>query len=86
MTTVIARDGYAVGTLTVLGETRVQGIRLKFLKIRGNLLDPNDRYNSEYVGGQERPNLPTFGNDKPIVGLTGNWTEHVRRLAFIHVK
>ena len=83
---IVAKDGYAVGKIAILIDGRLQGMRITFMRIRGHALNPKDAYESEYVGGQERPDLPTLGNAKPIVGIMGQWDEHIRRLALIKVK
>jgi len=61
-------------------------MRITFMRIRGHALNPKDAYNSNYIGGQERSDLPTLGSGKPIVGFSGQWDEHVRRLALIELK
>ncbi len=83
---IVTKDGYAVGKIAVFIDGRLQGMRITFMRIRGRTLDPKDAYDSDYIGGQERPDLPTLGSGKPIVGIAGQWDEHVRRLALIHLK
>ncbi len=50
VTTVVAKPGYAVGGLVTHTGLTVDGFRMVFMKIDGNRLDPNDSYNSPWLG------------------------------------
>jgi hypothetical protein len=84
--TILAKDGYAVGAVLVQGGNLIEGVRLRFYRLRGRSLNTKDSYDSPYFGGQEKPNPPALGTGKPIVGVVGNCEEHVRRLALVELK
>ena len=57
----VARAGYAVGAIDASAATPagrsdtntvVAGLRVVFMRIRGDRLDPDDAYESQWVGGQ----------------------------------
>lgn len=52
---VVAKTGYAVGAITVKPGTNVAGFMVKFMKIAGDKLDPNDNYESEWIGTKDGP-------------------------------
>jgi hypothetical protein len=71
-TAIAARPGYAVGGLVVRASNRVNGFRVVFLRIDGNRLDPKDRYESAWFGGQEGTETAlTAAGGEAIVGLFG---------------
>jgi len=43
-----------------------------FMRVKGDRLDPTDRYDSEYVGSDEKKPLTRLGGDgTPVVGIVG---------------
>ena len=47
----LAKPGYAVGEIYARGGVRVNALKVGFMRIKGNSLDPKDRYESPWVGG-----------------------------------
>jgi S1-C subfamily serine protease len=68
-----AKDGYAVGAVSVMHGLGFDGIKVTFMKVvDGTKLDPKDCYDSEYVGSDEKKALTKIGGDgTPVVGITG---------------
>jgi S1-C subfamily serine protease len=67
-----AKKGYAVGGITAKSVAAVDAFCLTFMKIDKDHLDPNDKYESEWVGdGGTLPPVNVSGNGKPAVGLAG---------------
>jgi hypothetical protein len=72
-TDLIAKDGYAVGAITVKAGTRVDGLSVTFMRVKANgMLDPRDGYPSAWFGGTGATKEITLGGTgKAVVGLTG---------------
>jgi hypothetical protein len=69
--TLEARPGYAVGGLVTDGTDRLNGFKVVFMRVHGVTLDPEDSYESEWIGGTHlATTLDTLGGDgRPVVGL-----------------
>ena len=68
-----AKKGYAVGAITAKSVAAVDAFRLTFMKIDKDHLDPNDNYDSEWVGGGGTlPPVTVSGNGKPAIGVVGH--------------
>lgn len=80
---VVAKDGYAVGAISVKAGLWIDGFSLTFMKVVGDKLDPNDSYKSEWIGGpQGTGKLPTQdGGGKPVVGIIGKVTKQTAKNA-----
>ncbi len=65
----IARDGYAVGGATLGGNINLEGFSLKFMRIKDKGLDPNDAYETQYIGGFSPPTM--VDGSMSIIGITG---------------
>jgi len=65
-----AKKGYAVGGASIRGGLILNGLSLRFMKIKGDKLDPNDAYDSEWAGdrtgGRE---LQMTGDGEPVIGI-----------------
>jgi hypothetical protein len=68
-----AKPGYAVGAINVKAGLLVNGFEIKFMRIKGNALDPNDFYMSNWIGDKTGGSGPTLlgGDGKLIVGIVG---------------
>jgi S1-C subfamily serine protease len=70
--TIKAKPGYAVGAISVMHGLGFDGIAVTFMKVKGDRLDPADRYESEYVGSDEKKPLTRLGGDgTPVIGIVG---------------
>lgn len=69
--TLKAKEGYAVGTVTVRSGLTIDGLSLTFMKISGNKLDPKDSYESEWVGSPKQFERKLGGTGAPFIGITG---------------
>ena len=70
VTKLVAKPGYAIGAMTVKSGANADGLSVTFMRIKGAALDPNDSYESEWVG-DTRPGGKTLltGGGKPIFGI-----------------
>jgi hypothetical protein len=68
-----AKDGFAVGGATLRGGGNIlNGVRLNFMRVNGDRLDPADAYPSDWAGDDGSGILSEFnGNSSPIIGLVG---------------
>jgi len=70
---VVAKEGYAVGGMVLKAGADVDGMRLLFMRVQGDRLDPNDSYQSEWFGGRGGAGETKLGGDgRPIAGIYGN--------------
>jgi hypothetical protein len=70
LTPVKAKPGYAVGAVITDGTKRLNGFKMVFMRVHGAVLDPDDRYESEWVGGHDAKKLDTLAGDgRPVVGI-----------------
>jgi len=70
-TEAIAKEGYAVGGFELKFHLLVDGFRVVFMRLRGDRLDPGDRYESEWIGGQGGSDCVVGCTEEPIVGIYG---------------
>ncbi len=67
-----ARRGYAVGAITTKSVAAVNAFSLTFMKIKDGRLDPNDKYESDWVGGGGTlPEVTAGGDGTPAIGIAG---------------
>jgi S1-C subfamily serine protease len=72
VTTIKAKDGYAVGAITYRFGLNFDGCSLTFMRVAGGTLDPTDSYESEWVGYVGRKTPSKLGGDgTPVVGIVG---------------
>jgi hypothetical protein len=79
--TVVARPGYAVGGLVTHTGLTVDGFGIVFMKVDGDRLDPDDSYNSPWIGDRQGGGpgeVMTKGG--LIVGLQGRAKTEVNAL------
>jgi S1-C subfamily serine protease len=70
--TLKAKDGYAVGAVTVKHGMMFDGMSVTFMKVTDGKLDPADAYESEWVGTDEKKTPTKQGGDgTPVVGIVG---------------
>jgi formylglycine-generating enzyme required for sulfatase activity len=81
--TILAKDGYVINGMIVSldawpsnandkGEDVVVGLKLRFARLRGNLVDLNDTYESDWIG-QDVKATPLGGSISPAIGIFGHW-------------
>ncbi len=72
VTVVKAKNGYAVGTVTVKAGAGLDGMSVTFMKVVDGKLDPSDAYESDWVGGKGgNPPVKLGGDGSPVVGIVG---------------
>ena len=87
VTTVIARPGYAVGGLVTHTGLTVDGFGIVFMKVDGDHLDPDDSYNSPWIGdrnGGGPGEVMTKGG--LVVGLQGRSKTEINALGLTSLK
>ena len=84
-TTVKAKEGYAVGGISVRAGLVINGVRVRFMRVKGTRLDPNDAYWSDFIGWDEGGSVKEFAGDgAPAVGVHGRADQrHCRALGLI---
>jgi len=87
VTTVVAKSGYAVGGLVTHTGLTVDGFRMVFMKVDGDRLDPNDQYNSVWIGDEQGGGPgEVMSNGGLVVGLQGRSGAEVFALGITTLK
>ncbi len=87
VTSVVAKQGYAVGGLVTHTGLTVDGFRMVFMKVDGDRLDPNDSYESPWIGDAEGGSPgQVFSNGALVVGLQGRASKEVNALGLTVLK
>jgi len=68
---IIAKKGYAVGSLTLNGGIGIAGMGITFMKIEEGGLNPKDAYQAQWIGSRGR-DTQLGGDGSPIVGIIGH--------------
>ncbi|MCE9563837.1 MAG: serine protease [Planctomycetes bacterium] len=67
---VVAKPGYAVGSMTVKTGLGMDGLSLTFMKVLDGKLDPKDSYESDWLGGKGGGGPVRMGGDgTQVIGL-----------------
>ena len=70
--TVMAKPGYALGGLIVDADRFVTAVRVLFLRVDGDKLDPNDSYESAWIGRPTgKPTSKLAGTGARVLGICG---------------
>jgi hypothetical protein len=80
-----AHKGYAVGGMVAKGGGLVDGFKLIFMRVKGDSLDANDAYESEWVGGKGGGEL-VLGNGRPVVGVYGKAGGNLDSLGLVQLQ
>jgi hypothetical protein len=68
----LAKPGYAVGAIHAKATLALDGFYITYMKIDGNRLDPNDSYNSNWLGGPGGNGPTSISSDgRQVVGIIG---------------
>jgi hypothetical protein len=83
-----AREGYAVGGITIRSGLNINGFCVQFMRIHGRELDPLDSYTSKWVGDRTGGHEKSLsGNGDPVLGVFGGQDEvHVQSLGLLFMK
>ena len=77
----LAKPGYAVGALTANATFGLDGFYLTYMKVVGDQLDPNDAYNSPWLGGAGgMPQPKLSGNGRLVVGVIGRANKDLKAI------
>jgi hypothetical protein len=67
-----AKEGYAVGGMTVRSGLVVNGFSVTFMRVLVGKLDPSDSYQSDWIGDRTGGSETTLkGDGTPIIGIVG---------------
>ena len=66
-----AKDGYAVGGVTIKSGLWVESLKIRFMRIAGGKLNPNDAYDSEWIGDSGGSETVLTGDGAALVGVIG---------------
>ena len=67
-----ARRGYAVGAVTLRSGLDINGLSVTFMRIKDGKLDPQQSYESEWVGDRTGGGEAAMGGDgAPVIGISG---------------
>jgi hypothetical protein len=69
--TVKAKAGYAIGRMAIRGGGLLGGVNVVFMRMNGPNLNPNDTYETGWIGHKDQPNAPFLGDGRPIIGIHG---------------
>ena len=71
--TLKAKEGYAVGAITVRAGLLADGLSITFMRVVSGNLDPADSYESDWVGSTDSGGRPTklTGEGKSVIGIVG---------------
>ncbi|HEV3144015.1 MAG TPA: S1C family serine protease, partial [Gemmataceae bacterium] len=71
-----AKEGYAVGGMTLRTGALVNGLSLTFMRAQDGKLDPGDSYESDWIGditgGSDKPRQ---GDGAPVIGIAGDTSD-----------
>ena len=68
-----ARPGYAVGRLTLRSGLLINGLSVTFMRIKDGKLDPDQSYESDWVGDRTGGGEAAVGGDgSPVIGISGS--------------
>jgi len=69
--TVKAKEGYAIGAVTITAALQVDGIAITFMRIEKKTLDTNQTYRSNKIGAGQRQPVTVGGSGVFVIGICG---------------
>lgn len=83
VTRVVARPGYAVGTVEGHCGRIFDRFSVRFMRVTGDALNPSDAYDSGDVGGTKGDQATLAGEGRPVIGIYGVASEDCHGLGLI---
>jgi hypothetical protein len=80
-----AKPGYAVAGATVRSGERVDGFRLIFMRKKDGKLDPNDKYESRWIGGRGGGEAKLAADGRPIISIIGRTGPELTAFGFVQL-
>ena len=71
----LAKPGYAVGAMHARAGIVVNALQLVFYRIDAERLDPQDRYESSWVGSKGGDSFDLDAQGCPVTGVFGTWVQ-----------
>jgi hypothetical protein len=85
--TVRAREGFAVGGLTLKASNRIDGLSVTFMQIQGIGLNPRDAYVSDWYGSRTSAISKRIGGSgSPMIGIGGKSDNSLQEIALLQTK
>jgi len=84
--TVRAREGFAIGGLTLKAPNRIEGLSVTFMQIQGIGLNTRNAYTSDWYGGHGGTNIRLGGSGAPLVGIAGKADNTLQELALMQTR
>jgi hypothetical protein len=81
---IVARPGYAVGGVRLAGDRQINAVRVVFMRLAGDGVDPSDSYQSDWQGDWARWSSFLLGGDGHLVaGTYGRQSTNLSALGLI---
>jgi hypothetical protein len=71
----LAKPGYAVGAIHARAGLVLNAVQISFYRINGTRLDPDDHYETRWVGSDGGGSFALDAKGDPIAGIFGTWVE-----------
>jgi hypothetical protein len=84
--TVRAREGFAVGGMTIKVSNRIAGLSVTFMQIQGTGLNTRNTYSSDWYGGNAGANIRLGGSGAPMVGIAGKADNTLQELELMQTR
>ena len=84
--TVRAREGFAVGGVTIKASSRIEGLSVTFMQIQGTGLNTRNAYTSDWYGGHGGVNIRLGGSGNPMVGIAGKADNVLQEMALMQTR
>ncbi len=79
-----AREGYAIGGLTIKASNRIDGLSVTFMQIQGAGLSTRNSYASDWYGSRGTTQETRIGGSgAPVIGVTGRTVTPERNTTFL---
>ena len=86
VTTIKAKEGFAVGALTVKAGNHIEGLSITFMATEGLALNPRNSYTSDWIGGQgQGPDIHLGGSGSLVVGFAGRATNVLEAISLFSI-
>jgi WD40 repeat protein/tetratricopeptide (TPR) repeat protein len=82
-----AKANYAVGGIVAKGGRLLDGFKVIFMRIDGARLNPENRYESDWLGGRGGGGEAVLGGDgMPVIGIHGGRGDSIDRLGLVQLE
>ncbi len=88
--TLKAKDGFAIGGISVKGTSHIESLSITFMQLQGFTLDPRSTYSSPWVGTQgdaaqaSGTEIHLGGSGSPVIGIAGRLSNVIKAQVCAH--